>query len=235
MQQKQGNIRVAPASLWVQEYQTGGMPSSVRLRPSNVVVNFLTTVRKQLPDACEALDIGCGTGRNSVYLAEQGYTVYAMDYCAPQIEALQAAAAQRPELNLTAICAGVTERWPWQDRCVDFAIDAFCFKHQIDTDAIETYLSELARCLRPGGLFMLFLATRDDGYYSQFPAACQYGSGMIIVDEGNGIPSRLYSCEEIESLFGRFEVLHSEEKSVVNEMHGRTYERRSRVWHLRRP
>ena len=234
-QQSADHVGTAAASLWVDEYQKGGMPSSVRVNPSNVVVDFLSTVRSRLPRATEALDIGCGAGRNSFYLAEQGYGVQAMDYCSPQIDLVKANSALRPELRLSATCGSVAERWPWSDACADFAIDAFCFKHQIGTDAIATYISELVRCLRPGGLFMLFLATREDGYYRQSPAAKQYGPGLIIVDQGNAIPSRLYSLQEIVTVFAGFKLLHSEEKSGVNEMHGRNYNRSSLVCHFQRP
>jgi hypothetical protein len=74
---------------------------------------------------------------------------------------------------------------------------------------------------------MLFLATREDGYYRQFAVPEQNGIGEIIVDSGNGIASRLYMRDEIERLFNDFAVLHYAEKRSENEMHGKTYRRSS--------
>lgn len=227
-------VKTSPPCLWEGEYAQGGIPSSVRSRPSNVLLDFIDKVSFELPQASRALDIGCGTGRNAIFLAETGYDVKAMDYAASQIELLQAYARSRPALRLEAVVGDVTQVWPWSDGCTDIAIDAYCFKHQIETDGIETYIRELRRCLVPGGMFMLFLATRTDEYYRQFAVPHQYGIGSIIVDAGNGIASRLYAREEVERLFAEFDVLSFSEKTARNEMHGKTYDRCSGIWHLRR-
>jgi SAM-dependent methyltransferase len=234
MNRRTNLIGTSPASSWATEYSRGGIPSSVRARPSNVVTEFLANVWTRLPTAAAALDIGTGTGRNAIFLAEEGFSVKAMDYSAPQVEALQEFARSRPDLRLEALVADVIQPWPWQDASADVAIDAFCFKHQIGMDGIATYIAELTRCLAPGGLYMLFLATREDGYYRQFAVPDQYGVGQIIVDAGNGISSRLYAREEIEQLFTGFDVLHYAEKNAQNDMHGETYQRSSAVWHMRR-
>jgi hypothetical protein len=128
----------------------------------------------------------------------------------------------------------VTRRWPWRDSSAALAIDAFCFKHVIEPHGIANYISELQRCLEPGGIFMLFLATRNDGYYRQFSAPRQFGTGAIIVDPGNEIASRLYDRDEIEHLFQDFDIVHFAEKAGENVMHGVTYQRSSAVWHMRR-
>lgn len=234
MTESNAAVETALSQRWADEYRKGGIPSSVRLRPSNVVIDFVATVRAVCPEAKRALDIGSGAGRNSIYLAEQGYAVEAIDYCGPTVDALAAFARTRPDLQLNAVKGSVTQPWPWPDASADFAVDAFCFKHQIEPESIAVYLHELRRCLRPGGLCMLFLALRQDGYYREFAAPHQYGPGMIIVDRGNGIASRLYAREEIETMFTGFRALHFAEKSSSNEMHGRTYQRRSAVWHLQR-
>jgi SAM-dependent methyltransferase len=220
--------------LWQQEYVHQGIPSSARSKPSNVVVDFLRASRHWLPQGATFLDIGCGTGRNAVYLAEQGFSVKAMDYCIPQIDALKAFVHSRPDLVIEPVGADVTSPWPWPDHCADAAIDTFCFKHQIGVASIGTYIHELRRCLAPGGLFLLFLATRSDSYYRQFAAEQQDGLGEIIIDPGNGIASRLYDRDEVERLFEGFQFVHFEEKASTNVMHGTEYNRRSAIWHLRR-
>jgi cyclopropane fatty-acyl-phospholipid synthase-like methyltransferase len=205
----------------------------VRARPSNVVLDFLAATGSLVPPGASALDIGCGTGRNAIYLAEQGYSVMAMDFCAPQIDALVRELRARPNLKVQAVTADVTSRWPWGDASATLAIDTFCFKHVIDPQGIATYIEQLRRCLAPGGVFMLFLATRRDGYYRQFGVAEQFGTGEIILDPGNNIASRLYERDEIEHLFRNFEVLSFREKAGENLMHGARYQRSSAVWHMR--
>jgi SAM-dependent methyltransferase len=221
------------SQLWETEYARGGIPSSTRSRPSNVVVEFLDFVRPTLPQAPRALDIGCGSGRNALFLAREGFEVSAMDYAQSQVERLTAQ-AKADKLKIDARLSDVSQPWPWPGAQFDVAIDAFCFKHQIEPAAIGNYIAELRRCLKPDGRFMLFLATREDGYYRQFEVPEQYGTGSVIVDAGNNIASRLYSRGEIEGLFQGFDVLHFSEKRAVNEMHGKLYDRCSAAWYFRK-
>lgn len=229
------SISSGSSSQWESEYQKGGIPSSIRARPSNVVVEFLEFVRSNLPGAHRALDIGCGTGRNSIYLASQGFDVTAFDFVPSQVDALRAAIDSDPKLKIRATVGDVSATWPCCAEAIDIAVDCFVFKHQIELDTIKHYVEELSRCLKPGGLFMLFFATKDDGYYRQFPTDTQDGYGTIIVDAGNGIASRLYECRDIEAFFSSFELLLFREKVSRNDMHGRTYDRRSGLAYLRKP
>lgn len=56
---------------------------------------WLTSHRHLLPAAGEALDLACGSGRNSVWLAEQGFKTLAVDRNAEALDALSREAAQR--------------------------------------------------------------------------------------------------------------------------------------------
>ena len=67
---------------WDQEYVRSGMPSSFRDDPSGVVVWALTNWPTLdgldgLPR--RGLDVGCGTARNTLYLARQGIDMTGFD------------------------------------------------------------------------------------------------------------------------------------------------------------
>jgi SAM-dependent methyltransferase len=57
---------------WDERFRTGAYPSE--LEPSRVLRKYVT----ETADG-RALDIACGTGRNTVFLAERGYEVDALD------------------------------------------------------------------------------------------------------------------------------------------------------------
>jgi len=218
---------------WHNEYVRKGIPSSFRDEPSGSVVAFVSFLRENGVTNGTALDIGCGTGRNSVFLAASGFRVVAFDF-----EESVIAEFRRHILNsnfasaLRAECHDVSQTWPVDDESVDIAIDTFCFKHQIPLAHRLTYLSELQRTLKPGGYLLLTLAGDDDGYYSRFltPDADE----KVIVDPANQIPSMLYSYDDICTFFAPFDVASYEKKEKPSVMHGKLYDRTTHIFVLQK-
>jgi SAM-dependent methyltransferase len=56
---------------------------------------WLVNNRHLLPEAGDALDLACGSGRNAIWLAEQGFRTVAVDRDAAAIETLNQEAARR--------------------------------------------------------------------------------------------------------------------------------------------
>jgi cyclopropane fatty-acyl-phospholipid synthase-like methyltransferase len=102
-----------------------------------------------------ALDLGCGTGRASIYLAQRGWTCDGVDF----IPAAVALARERAD------AAGVGDRTRFTVASVahldefeppyDLAIDVGCM-HNLRGDDRVSYAAGLARLLRPGGRYLLF-------------------------------------------------------------------------------
>jgi SAM-dependent methyltransferase len=224
-------IKSSPPSLWELEYQEGGIPSSVRRQPSNVVIEFQNFLRTTVPESRTALDIGCGTGRNSFYLAREGFAVTAIDYVQAQVDQI---AHNIEGLNIRPICCDIAEPWPFEANSFDVAIDCFCFKHLIHGAAVANYVKELSRTMRCGGYYLLFLAAKEDGYYMQYPVREQSGRGTVIIDPENRIASRLYDIDEIKTLFREHELVFTATKHGENIMHRKKYERSSHVLYLRK-
>lgn len=74
---------------WDQRYRSGQQPEDLNAAPAPLVVE---TARRLRPG--RALDLACGTGRNALWLAAQGWKVTAVDGAPAAIEILQRRAAQ---------------------------------------------------------------------------------------------------------------------------------------------
>jgi SAM-dependent methyltransferase len=105
--------------------------------------------------AGRALDIGCGTGRDAVYLAEQGWTVTAVDGVE---RALSKARARARSANIEV-------NWVQGNVCQlqelgigeDFSLllDRGCF-HDFTDDQREQYARGVSAVSGPGALLLLF-------------------------------------------------------------------------------
>lgn len=102
-----------------------------------------------------ALDVGCGPGRNAVFLARNGFQVDAVDLSATAI----AWASERGE--------GLGIRFRQGDAFAtegsyDLIYDSGCF-HHLPPHRRISYLALLDRALKPGGHFALTCFTADEG------------------------------------------------------------------------
>lgn len=107
----------------------------------------------------DVLDVGCGGGREAIFLAQCGYRTIGVDNSR---EALKIA-RRRSE------AAGIEVDWrrgdaldlPISASSIDFVTDRGCF-HVIDRESRRDYARELDRVLRHGGTILLRGAARDD-------------------------------------------------------------------------
>jgi SAM-dependent methyltransferase len=106
------------------------------------------------------LDLGCGRGRHTVYLAAAGFDVYASDFSPVAVghcrEAL-AAAGLAAEVR-----EGTAARIDYPDGFFDWVLSVSVLYHGRRGD-VATALAEARRVLRPGGwFFATFISTADD-------------------------------------------------------------------------
>ena len=95
------------------------------------------------------LDLGCGGGFMSEALAKRGATVIGIDPVAAAVEAARAHAADAGLAIDYRIGGG--EAIPLADRSVDCVVCVDVLEHVADLDRV---LDEIARVLKPGGLFL---------------------------------------------------------------------------------
>ncbi len=96
-------------------------------------------------EGLRALDVGCGTGRMTEVLANEGASVVGIDMDA----AMLAVAASRTSAPLILGDAGAL---PIRDASVDIAVAVTLCEFVEDTAAV---FAELARVVRPGGRFIV--------------------------------------------------------------------------------
>ncbi len=122
---------------------------------------FLTRHARHLPKAGRVLAVADGEGRNSVWLAEQGLEVTAMDSSAVALDKALKLALKR-EVPV-AFRLGDVMTWDWDAAPYD-AVVAIFIQFAGPEDRVQVFRG-LDRALKPGGLLMLHgYAPRQVGY-----------------------------------------------------------------------
>ena len=107
-----------------------------------------------------ALDLGCGTGTNSIYLARHGWEVVGVDFSVLAIRRARRKARQA-RVDCQFHHGDVTDLSFLADP-FDLALDIGCL-HSLSPEAWGRYAAEVARLVRPGGLYLLYaFAPRPD-------------------------------------------------------------------------
>lgn len=95
------------------------------------------------------LELGCGTGKNTVFLAEIGERLHAFDFSEGMI---QKAREKVKSGNVRFEIADLTRRWNCDDSAYDLIACNLVLEHIGDLSHI---FSEAARTLIPGGKFLI--------------------------------------------------------------------------------
>lgn len=140
-----------------------------------------------------ALDLGCGTGTNVVYLARHGWDAAGVDFAG---RAIAKARRRAREAGVAAeFRVGDVTRLGFLAGPFDLAVDIGC-GHSLPVSDRVSYGAEVGRLVRPGGTFLLYAfapggaavgMTREDVVrtFSAFD--------LVAVEDGVGRPSAWYT------------------------------------------
>lgn len=117
---------------------------------SQELIGFVAAA--DIPDGSVALDVGCGAGREAIFLATCGYSVIGVDFSTAAIRiARRRSAAENVKIDWRVADA---LELPLAAKSVDFVNDRGCF-HIIQKRHRRRFASEIARVLKPGGRMLL--------------------------------------------------------------------------------
>lgn len=139
-----------------ERYQTGDIPWDHGMPDGNLIA----WIKRRPIEPCAVLDIGCGTGENSIWLAQQGFHATGCDLSMTAVERAQAKAA----------AAGVKCTFMTGDFLEDqlpglpfgFAFDRGCL-HCIDGEADRSrFVENVAAHLTESGLWLSLIGNADE-------------------------------------------------------------------------
>jgi len=121
---------------------------------------FDQILRGRIAPGMRVFDAGCGSGRNLVFLLQQGYEVCAVDPDPAAIRSVRALAARlAPRLPESNFRAEAIEASSFPDHAADVVLSSAVLHFARDDGHFAAMLAGAWRLVRPGGLFFCRLAS----------------------------------------------------------------------------
>lgn len=216
----QGNI-------WDREYRN---PKFVTGKdgPQADTLRFLKFLKKDQKYKIEnknVLDLGCGTGRNSNYLAEQGNKVIGIEISKTALSVAQNRARDLG-VGVDYRLGDIGEKYDIENNSIDVILDVTS-SNSLDEKGRDVYLNEMNRILKTGG-YVFVRALAKDGNKNvknllKMSPGKEYDTYII---KEIGLTERVFSREDFIKTYSKyFKILHLEKKTSYTTFDSRIYKR----------
>ena len=188
-------------------------------------LKFLKKEKKLKLENLNILDLGCGTGRNSNYLAELGNNIIGIEISKT---ALNLAKTRAKELGIIVDyrLGDIGEKYDMPDNSVDVILDVTS-SNSLSELGREVYLREMNRVLKRGG-FIFVRALCKDGNKNvknllKNSPGKEYNTYII---KEIGLTERVFSREDFIKTYSKyFKILNLEKKTNYTTFDNRIYKR----------
>ena len=192
--------------VWSEEHLTQKTFTRIHSnKPSGPIPGFIKYIKKQgyLPRLIKVLDLGCGKGRNSIWVASQGLSITGVDFAPEAIdEAIKRANGRFNNLKFKVV--DLTEKWPYRDDSFLAVMDCnttIC----IPSPGRQNSVTEAFRVLRPGG-FYLFYGVGRTSSVNKSPGS----EPNSTIFTGSGKFEKQYTEKELRSTYKDFKIMRLE-------------------------
>jgi ubiquinone/menaquinone biosynthesis C-methylase UbiE len=209
---------------WEKEYSSDkGVPTTTRTTPSSSVVNAIKYLEeKRLLRGNTVIDLGCGTGRNALYLAKNGYRVTAVDFVDAALGKVNRKAKELDLHNMIKIKnTSIGKELPFEDNSFDLALD-IATTMSLNPKQMGVFEKETRRIIKSNGLMVSYTLANDDEYmleYGNKQAGTYFSPQSEIVEHCR-------SKEELKRIYSKWKFLKFKKIEKEDDYYGKRYLRR---------
>ena len=146
-----------------------------------------------------ALELGAGLGRDSIFFAKNNIKIQALDYSSSGIEIINHKIKKNNLSNyISTKLFDVREKLPFKDNSVDACYSHMLYCMALTTKDLEKLNNEIHRILKPNGLNIYTVRHTNDGDYKN---GKHIGEDLY---ENDGFIVHYFSEEKVNSLLNGF-------------------------------
>lgn len=157
--------------------------------------------------AKKILELGSGQGRDTLFFAQRGFHVYALDYSVEGLNAIEKKADTIGQsASVTTIRHDIRQRLPFDDNFFDGCYSHMLYCMALTTPELEFMSEEIRRVLKYGGLNIYTVRHTGDPHYR---TGIDRGDEMWEI--GGGFIVHFFSRKTVEHLAKGYEIVDVEE------------------------
>lgn len=222
-------------NFWNREYQKGEH-LALSINPSEDLLKFFRWLQRRNPELLPpkpfVLDLGCGNGRNLIYLAKE-YGIKGIGYDI-SAEAIAQARKNSKDLPLEWKERSIAGSLDLPDQSVDMVLDMMA-SHFLNTEERMLLRDELVRIMKLGGwIFFKTFLLEEDLHAKRLLRENPSGEKGSYIHPQIGVQEHVWTIQEIEDFFSPYFDIHKIEKSHKHILHGKAHKRRSVTVYLER-
>jgi len=189
-------------TIWEEYYSVlDALPDWLR-KPVPFIVDSMSLFREY--GARSFLDLGCGVGRNAVYLGKEGFDVVGVDISRSALKKAKGWSESEGARSVSVLCCSMTSL-PFTEQTFH-AVISISVVHHACKDSIKKAVEEIHAVLKDNGVFVAnFLSTEDYRYASG--VKLENGTYRVLEDfDGKQFEEvhHFFSRKEIQSLLKNF-------------------------------
>lgn len=195
--------------------------------PQKQTKKFFKWLRKEQGldlGSISVLDLGCGTGRNAIYLAEYGARCIGYDISPSAIKMGQRK-AQELGVSVTLEARNIGEVYPLEDESIDVVMDIIASNSLTDKER-EVYISEVFRVLKPGGvLYVKGLWKEGDKNAKNLMKKFPGKDPDTYIMPGLNLCEKVFDQQSLQDWYEGFEILMFQTRIGYAQFMGKSYKR----------
>lgn len=180
-----------------------------RLDAKHRQLEFLTTnkyIQKYLKPGCRILEIGAGTGKYSLYYANQGYIVNSIEYVEKNLEVLKSKITAN--MNIVAEQGDAVDLSRFDDEIFDIVLVLGPLYHLYTDEDINKCISEARRVCKKDGVMMFAYLPNDSimiswallkGHLKDGAENKQFDENFKMISDPNEV-MRAFYIDELENI-----------------------------------
>jgi len=196
--------------------------------PNSDTLRFLKFLKKDQKYKVEdrlILDLGCGTGRNSNYLADKGNSVIGIEISKTALD-IAKGRAEDLGVKVDYRLGDIGETYDIKDSSVDVVLDVTS-SNSLDERGRSVYLQEVHRVIKDGGYFFVRALCKDGNKNVKNLLKDNPGKEHdTYILKDIGLTERVFSREDFIKTYSQyFEILSLTKKTSYSTFNNRIYKR----------
>lgn len=173
----------------------------------------------------KGIEMGCGKGRNGIWLAAQGAEMTSFDFSEAAItEAQKRATKAGVEKSVHFSAHDATVEWPEKSDSFDFGIDCFA-STDIESLAGRSFArNEFRRLLKPGGYLLVYTLSTDDEFHAKMLTQSPGEEKNSFVHPSTGKFEKVFDQAELMDFYKGWKVVEEKRIKKVTTFFGEQYQ-----------